>query len=208
MELKSNARRGFSLLELLVALAVLTVIVVMTSLVFQQTSGIWQNTARANGLDMAARGIIAKIQADLEQAVPAANYNGISHGFGSSSIEFIMCCESDGGSNGLEREAVKVKYEWGGGNLKRTETRLEFDGTMWGPGGNTITKTMPGRVENAEISRIQFVITGGDTKNLPKRVDIEAEVHYGEIKYQSFAGRSLGPNQKDDKKAIYVGGGK
>jgi len=242
--LAKRRRRGFSLLELLVALAVLALIVLMTSLVFQQTSGIWQNATRASGLDMVARGIVAQIQADLEQAVPAANYTNtckqyITHNFiptDARPLHFIVLRDSAGSATG--REAVSVAYRFDGDRnvVQRCEIPLEFkvsgvdawwEYTKGSPDSfsppSSEWKDIAGQSDNAKITELKFDIIDPDNVwtladdrkwTLPPRVDITAKMHYESINYQTFAGRSFGPDTEpdpSDKKKpddIYVGGGR
>jgi len=210
----ANTRRGFSLLELLVALAVLTIIVLMTSKVFQQSSGIWQNAARSDGVDMIARGIVAQIQTDLERAVPISNYtnntSNLKHSFAEKKVEFVMLRDSPAGGG---REVFMVLYECKdgstgkGGEVTRTETPLEYKVSTgrWAKGTPVTTKNLASSNDKIPIESLKFK-TDSDYDSLPsnrkdyelpRRIDIEAAILFepGQFKFKTFAGRSFGPNK-------------
>jgi len=169
---RAAVQRGFSLLELLVALAVLMLIVLIVSIVFQQTSTIWQGTSSQTGLDMVVRGIVARIQADMAQAVPASNFitydntsktiinKRVTHSFsttGASEVYFIMLREAPDKT----REACAVRYTFAKPNVTRDEVPLEFERDIgwkdinWShPDKNS--QNMGGEVQNARITSIAF----------------------------------------------------
>jgi len=222
-------RKGFSLLELLVALAVLMLIVLVVSIVFQQTSTMWQGTSAQNGLDMVVRGIVTRIRSDMAQAVPASNFitrdntsigtinDRVTHSLGSaggsSDVWFIMLRETAGGA----REARAVRYKFAASKVMREEVPLEFDREN---GWRTINWTHPdknshdmgGQVGNARIQSLVFKtppppVGFRSSYDLPAYVDIEVKVEYDDETYSAFAARSLGPDKMlDTKDDIYVGG--
>ena len=72
--MKTNVTRsGFSMIEVLVASTILTVIVMMLAMLFQQTSVAWRTgLMRASGF-MQLRSYIGAIQRDASAAIDAKN---------------------------------------------------------------------------------------------------------------------------------------
>ena len=207
---------GFSLLEILVALAVLSIIVLLVSMTFKQTSDIWNSSSQRVGLEMAARGIVGRMQEEMSLAVPAANYTNITskaitHNLKSFPITFIMLKESVPG----QREAHQIRYTFSGGEVRRYERPLIFDGTAWALGSESSTvmnDTESGRIVSLDVT-IPAGLSQGDDWSLPSRVDIKAEIQYRE-KHAFFIGLSTGRDKRvddyDNDKGddVFVGGTK
>ena len=70
----SGKSSGFSLLEILMAVTVLTIIVLMTSLVFQQTQNAWSSGVRTASLDTTLRTTMGFLERDLTHAIDATPY--------------------------------------------------------------------------------------------------------------------------------------
>lgn len=215
-----SSRGGFSLLEILVAMAVLTFIVLMMSMVFQQSADIWNSATQRVGLDMAGRGIIAQIQEDMAMAVPASNYTNaqsreIRHEFLVSKAQFITLRDT-----GKGRLVHRVIYSFENKIVYREETPLEFQNNRWifGP-SSAADKVALNGTDMGGIAGFRFLpewhedVRGNPTAQFyefPERVNIEMSIQYTS-KYGSFRARSLGPNQKDDSRKkksddIVVGG--
>ena len=74
-------RRGFSLIEVLVAMAILTIIVLIVAGIFQQTSLAWSLGLRRADEQSAVRAVVGALSRDLSMIVDPANFViGPTHG--------------------------------------------------------------------------------------------------------------------------------
>ncbi len=74
---RHSRRAGFTLIEILVATTILLVIVILASLVFQQTTGAYQTGERKVNAQVALRNIVGAVTRDLALAVDARDYGDI-----------------------------------------------------------------------------------------------------------------------------------
>lgn len=69
-----RARRGFSLIEVLVAMAILTIIVLIVAGIFQQTGLAWSLGLRRANEQASVRAVVGAISRDLSMIVDPANF--------------------------------------------------------------------------------------------------------------------------------------
>ena len=128
--MKTNAtRNGFSMIEVLVASTILTVIVMMLAMLFQQTSVAWRTgLMRASGF-MQLRSYIGAIQRDASAAIDAKNipaallYSGNKQSFSANEISFYTLTGVDTNRS--------LKYITHYSNGDRQQYRLEWSGSAW-----------------------------------------------------------------------------
>lgn len=209
-------RQGFTLLEVLVALAVLSMIVLMMSMSFQQSADAWTTASHRAGMDMMARSIVGRIEMDLMQAVPpvpnytlATNNLGVlEQTFTPTKISFLRL--KAGASGTAQHELRKVTYSNAGGVIKREERLLNYSSGSWSQGESVADEPM-NETETA-FAAFEFRIpnnpSGGNwTYELPTSVDVFARVVY-KGRFAHFEARSFGPDGPNakEKDYIYVGG--
>lgn len=139
--------RGFSLIEVLVAMTILSVIVLIVANIFQQTGLAWSLGLRRADEQSMIRAVAGSLTRDLSMIVDPANFvvgakeedeslrgdalsqGGIDSGsgsFGSSGIDFWMLKPADDimGDANVVRELVHVEYSAGGGSVTRKESHF------------------------------------------------------------------------------------
>ena len=142
-----SRRSGFTLIEILVATTILLVIVILASLVFQQTTGAYQTGERKVNAQVALRNVVGAMTRDLALAVDSRDYGSINNNFGSGSMTFIALTGSPGrNASGEEGSSYKdyrtarlITYS---SNGKRTErpllcSRGSNGKQKWTAGGET-----------------------------------------------------------------------
>ena len=113
----SNLRTGFTLIEVMVATAVMVIMVLMVGSVFQQSSSAWDaGYARAEG-GMAVRTVVGSLTRDLATAVDGRRF-GLSDPVVASggSLELVRF--------GTDGSFEHVKYSLGDDTAKRTAKNL------------------------------------------------------------------------------------
>ncbi|MGI5868399.1 MAG: prepilin-type N-terminal cleavage/methylation domain-containing protein [Kiritimatiellia bacterium] len=136
---------GFSLIEVMVATAVLLVVVVMVGDVFRQASSSWDSGyARAEG-GMVVRGVLGSIQRELSKAIDGRRFPGIwNHDapvhVSGNTLEFIRPHFDQQKPARTEDEKTREKYllvtyKAGSGKVTREEATLKCskgaDGETW-----------------------------------------------------------------------------
>ncbi len=146
-----RATRGFSLVEVLVAMTILSIIVLIVAGIFQQTGLAWSLGLKRADAQSVSRAVVGALGRDLAMMVDPYNFVQLdeetpltSDDFGtkgklSGGLDFwILRPPTDadtllkGGSGGALRELVHVTYT-GGASVKRTEEPYD--------GGNSSTTT-------------------------------------------------------------------
>ena len=73
----------------MVATTILLVIVILASLVFQQTTGAYQTGERKVNAQVALRNVIGTMTRDLALAVDSRDYPGVNNSFSGNSMTFV-----------------------------------------------------------------------------------------------------------------------
>lgn len=148
---------GFSLIEVLVAMTILSVIVLIMASVFKQTGIAWNLGARRSKAQANVRAAMGIISRDIGMAVdpnfflpPKNSANGSSstsapsketeffkdQDFSDNNITFyILRPIDDPDDQQTTRELMKIEYSASGSNLKRKESVLR--GTSWSQTSST-----------------------------------------------------------------------
>ena len=185
-----RSRGGFTLIEILVATTILLVIVILASMVFQQTTGAYQTGERKVNAQVALRNIIGSMTRDLALAVDSDDYEGIDNSFPKSPkdpMTFIALTGKPGfdaaGNEDQDcRTAHIITYS---SNGKRTEQALSC--TM--SGGEVKWARKGDKVETELFDSASYDGVGGiemlfkvvwpendPDSTLPERVYIRAEL--------------------------------
>lgn len=180
---------GFSMIEVLVAATILTMIVMMLGMIFQQTSQAWRTGRhRANTFEQ-VRGLFGAIQRDAsmavdEKALPPELKKTGNQSFTGSSLSFYTLSGSSEKNKPL-RAITHVKYD----GVKRTVTR--FDPGM---GNVPLSSDIVDQNEKGvTLSSIKFTAVGG---SFPDYVTASAEVKKGSLmKNYDVGAASSGPDR-------------
>jgi len=124
-------RSGFTLLEILVAMAILMVIVLMMATLFHQSSIAWESGLRQAEMTMQARAAISLLRRDLTEAIAADDIvekspdGGLQAEIanGASGLSFWRYGEPDRVSG--ERALRRVEYWLAGDQLMREESSVK-----------------------------------------------------------------------------------
>ena len=195
----------------MVALAVLSVIVLLLSAAFQQSSDAWLSASKRGDRDLMARSVLGRVETELMQAVPAKFYPGAAsyQYFGSDGISFLLLRAGGQG----ERELRRVMYSHGGKIVRRTETLLRFDGNNWNLAGNVSSENM-NSLPDAPLDDFKFSVPADPSgENWGQELPPSVEVYFSVLPDKEvflFKGRSYGPRGKNPSEDgyIYVGGSK
>jgi len=165
-------QRGFTLLEVLVAMSILMMIVMMMATLFSQSTTAWDRGIDSAKLSLKGRAVMRMMQHDLSQAVADGGLGqALECQFGGSSFEVCTVGQSD---DDTDRVIRWVRYELSGGTLKRSEVPLE----VARPAG-TPNYADDGTMVSADIVKgvSAFSVTvppgGPYTTNLPAWVDLK-----------------------------------
>lgn len=172
----SGRENGFTLIEIMVATAILLVIVVMCSMVIQQQSGAFQSGRDRVASQAALRTVVGMISRDLSQAV-----DDDRNSFGSGSITFY----ANTGNAGEGKTRQKISYS-GSGSVTRSVD------------GSSVTI-----YEGTSPMTLRFNAEGGEAK-YPAYVKVKASVA-ASANSSTVSGHSLGPNGRDDTAGSRVG---
>ncbi len=157
---KIRENRGFTLIEVLVAMSILMMIVLMMSTLFQQSNMAWNNGMRQAEMSIQARAAMSLIRRDLSQAVAAEEYP-CSFSSGGFSVYVL------GTTTGDVRTIKKVRYS---GTINRSSEDYnpsDGGGAYFGNAGNKKSGSL--------LDADKFVInvpSGWSSTNLPAWVDI------------------------------------
>ena len=197
---------GFSLIEILIATTILLVIVILASMVFQQTTGAYQTGERKVNAQVALRNVLGSITRDLALAVDSSKYEGLDvNDIGNgSSITFLALTGTPGvdDAGNVVRTAQKISYSFSGGVVRRTEQGTTCDNGTWRTCGRSVEAELNDAKESA-LTYLTFEAVGDGS--LPERVIIHAEMETKD-KISSVgagSGGKRGWDYADDD--IYVG---
>lgn len=185
---------GFSLIEVLVATALLIMIVGMIGFVFRQSSMSWDSGIRRAEGTTRVRAVIGAIERDLRAAVDAREF-GMTQTFSANSMTFVALLEPEGGSPD-QRVPTQITYT-GGTSVERTAKRLTSSGSSWSATGND-RSTLLESDGNAKVSvRYDCSSPPADTPGgLPAYVTIQAEL----VTEDAFSGLKVISYGRDGKK--------
>lgn len=185
MRSPTPSNKGFSLIEVLVATTILIIIVLMVSMVFQQSIGSWSSGSRRADSQMIMRTIVGSIERDLVNAIPDEG-----NVWNNNKISFLAVAGTPQGAN--PSAIQEITYSYSGGIVSR-----EID-------GDKVAMNESFKLDTFEFSYpASWTSAGG---GLPPRVDIRIGVKTSGNEGLVSA-HSLGPDgERDTKDDIYVGG--
>lgn len=196
-------RKGFSLIEVLVATALLVMVVGMIGFVFRQSSMSWDSGIhRAEGISQ-VRAVMGAIERDLRLAVDAREFpgSGIRQQFSSSTLQFVILDDPEASDS--DARVPKLVTFSGGSKVNRTAKRLAYQ-------GNGKWKTNPSDNDQDEQGTSTLLDSGDctvsfetpadyrESDGLPAYIRINATVEVTE-KFSGLEVRSLGPNGDKNK---------
>ncbi len=174
---EGERRSAFSLIEVLVATALLVMIVGMIGFVFRQSSMSWDSGIRRAEGTTQVRAVVGAIERDLRQAVDAREF-GKTQMFSGTTMRFVALSEPELSAQGNltdDRVPMEITYT-GGSAVTRKATRLVCNGGKSWSAGSTDTATLMESDANAEIDISFDAVYGDDNKGLPAYVTISAEL--------------------------------
>ena len=198
--LAAGKAAGFSLIEVLVATALLIMIVGMIGFVFRQSSMSWDSgIRRAEGITR-VRAVIGAIERDVRSAIDAREFGKEIAGyqnFTSEKLCFVALLEPEV-DDPDQRVPALITYKAPGGiRVERTAQRLKCSGGTWSL-GTSETSTLLDSEQNAAIKIVfDSVDPPGATRGgLPAYVTIQAKF----ITATSFSSLSVVSYGRDGKR--------
>lgn len=207
LKTRKTDRRGFSMIEVLVASTILTVIVMMLGMLFQSTGLAWRTGVQRADTFMQVRGFFGAIQRDLSAAIdardlPATLTAGRQQQFSSSALKFFTLSGKGFDSSGNPYRALTyITYDTGG---NRTEQRLKAAGG-WDAEVSYNVMTSAERQINPNKPKVNPPIfdpvyaAGASSPDLPLYVNIKASVRSSGYTLEIGAA-SAGPDMTWDTK--------
>lgn len=197
-----GARSGFTLVEILIATAILLVIVMLVSIVFQQQSGAIQaGQDRIKG-QAALRNTIGFVVRDLSLAVDSKDYPGLpANSFSQGSIAFLATT-GDAAAAGTALE--RIQYQNSGGIVRRTVTPITMASGMLGTGSSASAE-----INDRANALRQFKFSTSNPGTFPESVTITASFQ-GNGNASLVSGASAGKDRdfRTEKDNIYAGRGR
>lgn len=188
------AKAGFSLIEVMVATALLVMVVGMIGFVFRQSSMSWDSGIRRAEGSTQVRAVVGAIERDLRLAVDAREF-GMQQSFSSTSLRFVALLEPEVGSD--DRVPTYITFT-GGTTVERTAQRLICNDENWSRGDDTETSTLlePNAADASIRIRYNPMDDDADPDGLPAYVTIQAEL----ILMDRFSGLSVRSSGRDGVK--------
>lgn len=121
---------GFTLLEILVAMALLMVIVMVVAQIFTQARTVWDTGKRRADASMKGRAVADFMAQELSMAIRSVDHPEFSVTEGSESADFWTLGEAGNGNS--PRAAQRINYETGTGWVKRNGDKVLEDSTKDG----------------------------------------------------------------------------
>ena len=185
---RRSRRSGFTLIEILVATTILLVIVILASLVFQQTTGAYQTGERKVNAQVALRNVVGSMTRDLALAVDSRDYPGVMNEFSSGSMSFVALTGTPGrdahdNENKNARTARYITYSSTGKRTERvmTCTRGGNGQPRWTAGGDSVDADLYDEDSFEDIGSFSLSFeydwpSDDNEAKLPDRVYIRAEL--------------------------------
>jgi len=153
---------GFTLLEVLVAMAILMIIVLMMATLFHQSSMAWNNGLRQAQMSIQARAAMSMMRRDLSQAVASQEYpcNFSANGFS----VYVL-----GTTTGDVRAISQISYSFSGSTINRYKRSMKTTaavgdyGKLGAPEGGKFLDY---------VSKFKVKTYGGSPAELPEWVDL------------------------------------
>ena len=161
-----SLRSGFTLLELIVSVAVLLIILLALVHAFDRGATAWENGTRMAEQNLAGRVVVDYMTLELSQAVAKPKYPA---SFGGNSIEFHMLNSPDQRPGYYRAQRIRYAVD-ADGTLIREATQLNTSGNA----DDNITTTNK-LCDGVEILRFDSS-SGGSASTLPDHVDIYLEI--------------------------------
>ncbi len=141
------ASKGFTLVELLVALAILGIIVVVCGRIFEQSNVAWNTGSRKAEINMVGRGVADFIAQDLSRAVARTPADLVAAG---TTLKFKVIDEAGVPEGSATKPIQEVTYNLSVATLTRNGIRLAPDETVKAitvNAGPTVAGDLPGYVD-------------------------------------------------------------
>jgi hypothetical protein len=168
-------RRGFTLLELLLAITALMLMVLTLALVFQQTHGTWGAGIRQAGTATTLRSVLGILERDLTHAVDATAFGLDDTFFNEFSVPMTFVT-----LDGTNRVPQVVKYAYNDGNLTRQTQLLTAGASAWSPGALNAAAIINGGQKLSSFQTWSRYATGHlVSSNLPLYVIMEVRAPKG-----------------------------
>ena len=185
---RRSRRSGFTLIEILVATTILLVIVILASLVFQQTTGAYQTGERKVNAQVALRNVVGSMTRDLALAVDSRDYPGVKNVFSSGSMSFVALTGTPGqDAHGDEdqdaRTARFITYSSNGSRTEKIMTcsRAGNGPPKWTAGGDSVDADLYDKDSFDDMGSFSISFdydwpSDDSEAKLPQRVYIRAEL--------------------------------
>ncbi len=211
-------RAGFTLIEILVATTILLVIVILASLVFQQTTGAYQTGERKVNAQVALRNVVGAMTRDLALAVDSIDYDGLNNNFGSGSMTFVALTgtpgkDASGNDDKESRTARLITYSSSGRRTEKTTTctRGKNGRPKWSTKGDAVESWLYDKDAYEDVGSFDMVFEydwpdseDGSSFELPERVYIRVELE-GSGQAATVGAGSGGRRGWDSPDEIWVG---
>lgn len=163
-------------------MTILIVIVMLGSIVFQQTTGALQTGQRKVDSQVVLRNVIGAISRDLAQAVDSSDYKGLENTTSiasGNSITFLALTGTpgeklDGGSDPKIRTAQIVSYSYESGIVRRKVQSTTCSGGNWSGTGTAVQKPL----NDSPLSTFEFKVPDDSVPagTVPDRVSVLAGI--------------------------------
>ena len=203
----AHRRGGFSLIEILVATIILMVIVLLMSMVFQQSSGAYQSgTTRVNAQKV-LRIVLGVISRDMALAVDSRFYPGRVQQFDADNVAFVALTGRPDATG--RRSPQWIEFSCSAGKVTRRCTDLKWDKTAkkWVNDASAGTQQSVLNPDH-DLVGFSFGITDHpqDITGLPLRVEVLGEIETSG-KFSFVRGRSAGRDREWGTDDDIVAGG-
>lgn len=173
---------GFSLLEILVAMAILSVIILMMTTIFNQSSQAWDRGLSQSQKGMEGRAALNLMARELKSAVVGEDTDFVA--FAPTAMSFDMLSRNSG-----SRAIQYVEYKYQGGKIERRTTTYKDD--------YTVNEVSPWSVLLGDVSGFSIATTPWSPTNLPYSVTLSIEFEKSSDTAWAEA-YSFGPDGIDD----------